>query len=429
MPGWLSRADACASRSTRCPASPRASIAFTATVRSRRPSQASQTTPKPPLPMRRSIKKRLRTKEPTKTPSSSPRFRFLLRHTPCFLEDSLASRPGGGPRPPHSPERQQILLRRGLALGAGLLILILIVLGVRGCLNARKHRALSDYARNVTQIVEETDQTSKSFFEKLSNPSGLSVTDFVDQVNADRSAMDNYVARVDSLDTPGDMGRAQNALELVYELRGAAMTEIADKMSTALGDAGSKKATEAITKQMSVLAASDVVYASVARPEIDGVLADNGIEGDDVPKSEFVPEGTKWLDESAISAALSAVSGSTTGSTPGVHGLGLISTNINGAELTPEGTTSVTAEETPEVEAEVQNQGESTEHGITVSVTVNGSTLTGDISPIEGRESETVTLPLTPAPKGEATIEVEAEPVPGEEVAENNVASYTVVFE
>ena len=345
------------------------------------------------------------------------------------MEDSLASRPGRRPRPPRRPERQQILLRRGLALGAGLLILILIVLGVRGCLNARKHRALSDYARNVTQIVEETDQTSKSFFEKLSNPSGLSVTDFVDQVNADRSAMDNYVARVDSLDTPGDMGRAQNALELVYELRGAAMTEIADKMSTALGDAGSKKATEAITKQMSVLAASDVVYASVARPEIDGVLADNGIEGDDVPKSEFVPEGTKWLDESAISAALSAVSGSTTGSTPGVHGLGLISTNINGAELTPEGTTSVTAEETPEVEVEVQNQGESTENGITVSVTVNGSTLTGDISTIEAGASETVTIPLTPAPKGEATIEVEAEPVPGEEVAENNVASYTVVFE
>src|SRR6478735_9190665 len=193
--------------------------------------------------------------------------KFILSRPPTsfgepVVEDS-AARPGRRRRPARRPERQQIILRRALALGAGLLILILIVLGVRGCLNARKHRALSDYARNVTQIVEETDQTSKSFFEKLSNPSGLSVTDFVDQVNADRSAMDNYVARVDSLDTPGDMGRAQNALELVYELRGAAMTEIADKMSTALGDAGSKKATEAITKQMSVLAASDVVYASV----------------------------------------------------------------------------------------------------------------------------------------------------------------------
>jgi CARDB len=346
------------------------------------------------------------------------------------LEDSLASRPGRRPRPPRRPERQQILLRRGLALGAGLLILILIVLGVRGCLNARKHRALSDYARNVTQIVDETNQTSKSLFGKLSDPGKLSVTEFVAEVNADRSAMDNYVSRVDSLDTPGDMGSAQRALEMVYELRGAAMTQIADRMSTALGDVGSKKATEAIAKQMSVLAASDVVYAEVARPEIDGVLANNGIESDDVPKSVFVPDGTKWLDESAIGAALGSVSGSSGGSaTPGVHGLGLLSTSINGTELAAEESTAVVAEETPEVEIQVQNQGESTENGITVSVTVDGNTLTGDISSIEAGATETVTIPLTPAPKGEVTLEVEAEPVPGEEVSENNEASYTVVFE
>ena len=345
------------------------------------------------------------------------------------MEDSLASRLGRRRRPPRRPERQQILLRRGLALGGGLLILILIVLGVRGCLNARKHRALSDYARNVTQIVDETDQTSKSFFGKLSDPGNLSVTEFVAEVNADRSAMDNYESRVDGLDAPGDMGHALEALELTYDLRGSAMTEIAGQMSTALGDVGSGKATAAIAAQMSKLMASDVLYASVARPEIDGVLADNGIEGDDVPKSVFLPDGTKWLDESAVAAALGSVSGSTGAATPGVHGLGLLGTSINGTELSPESTTSVVAEETPEVEVEVQNQGESTENGVTVSVTVNGETLQQDISSIEAGAAETVTIPLTPAPKGEATLEVEAEPVPGEQVSENNEASYTVVFE
>jgi len=345
------------------------------------------------------------------------------------LEGSIASGQGRRARPPRRPERQQILLRRGLALGAGLLVLILIVLGVRGCLNARKHRALSDYARNVTQIVDETQQTSKSFFDKLSDPGELSVTEFIAEVNADRSAMDNYVARVDGLDTPGDMSSAQDSLELVYELRGAAMTEIAGRMSTALGEAGAKKATEAITRQMSVLAASDVVYAAVARPEINAVLADNGVSDDDVPKSEFVPEGTRWLDEGEISGALGSVSGAAAGTTSGVHGLGLLGTSLNGTELTPEGSTSVTAEETPEVEVQVQNQGESTENGITVSVTVNGGTLQGEINSIEAGATETVTIPLTPAPKGEATLEVVAEPVPGEEVAENNEASYTVVFE
>jgi CARDB len=359
----------------------------------------------------------------------SSRFRFLLRHTPCFLEDSVASRPGRRARPPRRPERQQILLRRGLALGAGLLVLILIVLGVRGCLNARKHRALSDYARNVSQIVDETDQTSKSFFEKLADPGELSVTEFVAEVNADRGAMDNYVARVDGLDTPGDMANAQRNLELVYELRGSAMGEIADQMSTALGDVGSEKAIASIARQMGVLAAGDVIYAQVARPEINGVLADNGINGDDVPRSVFVPDGTAWLDESTVETALGSVSGAAGSSTPGVHGLGLLGTSVNGTELTPEGTTSVAAEETPEVEVTVQNQGESTENGVTVSVTVNGETLQQDISSIEAGAEETVTIPLTSTPKGEVTLEVVAEPVPGEEVSENNEASYTVTFE
>lgn len=322
------------------------------------------------------------------------------------------------------------MLRRGLALGAGLLVLILLVLGVKGCLNARKERALSDYSRNVTQIVEETGQTSETFFEKLSDPGGLSVTDFGDAVSADRSAMDNYASRVDGLDAPGDMSHAQDVLELVYQLRSNAMAEIDAKMSTALGEAGAEKAVAGIAMQMRKLMASDVLYETVVRPEIDGVLADNGIADSDVPKSTFVPDGTQWLDEDSISSALGSVSGASSTSTPGVHGLGLLGTSVNGTELSSEATTAVLGSETPEVEVEVQNQGESTENGITVGVTVDGgNTIEGDISSIEAGETQSVTIPLTPAPKGQVTLEVSVDTVPGEQVADNNEASYTVEFE
>jgi hypothetical protein len=345
------------------------------------------------------------------------------------LEDSSANRPGRRARPRRRPERQQILLRRGLALGGGLLLLILVVLGVKGCLDARKDRALSDYARNVSQIVEETDQTSKGFFAKLDEPGGLSVTEFVNQVSADRSAMDGYASRIDGLSAPGDMSHAQNALELVYELRSSAMDEIAEKMSTALGDVGSEKAMASISMQMRRLLAADVLYESVSRPEINGVLASNGIEGDDVPKSVFLPEGTKWLEETAVSSALESVSGSSGATTGGVHGLGLIGTSINGTELAAESTTSVSGEGTPEVEVQVQNQGDSTENGVTVSVTVDGNPLSGTISSIAAGETETALIPLTPAPTGEVTLEVDVATVPGEQVSENNKASYTVAFE
>lgn len=321
------------------------------------------------------------------------------------------------------------MLRRGLALGGGLIVLILIVLGVKGCLDARANRELSDYARDVAQIVDETEQTSKTFFGKLEDPGVLSVTDFVAEVNADRSAMDAYASRVDSLGAPGDMDRAQSTLELVYELRSSAMTEIANQMSTALGDAGSSKATAAIANQMLKLLASDVLYENVVRPEIDGVLATNGIEGSDVPKSTFLPDGTKWIEESSVSSALGSISGATGAATPGVHGLGLLGVSVNGTEL-GEGTTAVSAEETPEVEVQVQNQGESAENGVSVSVSVDGGdTLEGSISSIEAGETSTATIPLTPTPTGQVTLEVEVETVPGEQVSENNEASYTVVFE
>jgi hypothetical protein len=346
------------------------------------------------------------------------------------LEDSSANRPGHRARPRRRPERQQILLRRGLALGGGLLLLILVVLGVKGCLDARKDRALSDYARNVSQIVEETGQTSKDFFAKLSEPGSLSVTEFVNQVSADRSAMDGYAARVDGLSAPGDMSHAQSSLELVYELRAGAMDNIAEKMSTALGDVGSEQATRNITTQMQKLLAADVVYESVVRPEINDVLESNGIDGDNVPKSVFLPEGTKWLEEAAVSSALGSVNGSTAASTGGVHGLGLIGTSVNGTELTAESTTSVAGEGTPEVEVQVQNQGDSTENGISVSITVSGGgTLSGTISSIAAGETETALIPLTPAPEGEVTLEVDVATVPGEQVSENNKASYTVAFE
>ena len=77
------------------------------------------------------------------------------------------------------------------------------------------------------------------------------------------------------------------------------------------------------------------------------MLADNGIEGDEVPESNFLPDGTEWLDETEVSAALGSISGSTSAETPGIHGLGLISTNVNGTELVPESTTAVEAPKPP----------------------------------------------------------------------------------
>jgi CARDB len=344
------------------------------------------------------------------------------------VEDFTSRRPPRRERPRRRPERQQILLRRGLALGDGLLLLILIVLGIKGCLDARAHSELSDYARKVTEIVEGTEQTSKRLFAKLEDPGGASVTDFVNEVNGDRSAMDSYRARVEDLGAPGDMSRPQKNLELVYELRASAFDQIAEKMPTALGDAGADKAMAAIAKQMQTLQASDIVYEQVVRPEVDGVLAGNGISGDDLPKSTVLPD-EKWLEESTVSEALGSISGNSGSATPGVHGTELAGVIVNGTELAEGAPATVSGEEGVELEVQVTNQGESTENGVTVAVSVEGNTIKGEIDELPVGETGTATIPLTPTPSGEVALEVEVEPVPGETVTENNEGTFSLVVE
>jgi hypothetical protein len=322
------------------------------------------------------------------------------------------------------------MARRGIALGAALIVLILLVLGIRGCLDARHDRALTDYARDVSQIVDETAQTSERFFGRLEDPGTASVTDFVTETNADRSAMDAYLTRVDSLDAPGDMGGAQESLELVYELRAAAFGKIADKMSTALGDAGRERAVASIANQMQLLLASDVLYSQVTAPEINGVLADQGIEGSNVPDSLFIPDGdTKWLETSTIDDSLGQVSGASAAATPGLHGTGLLATSIAGVTLTEGTPATVTTSGPPAVDVQVQNQGDSEESGVTVGVSVDGdAATTEEISSIAPGETQTATVQLPSTPTGQVTLDVEVDAVPGEQVTDNNKASYTVTF-
>lgn len=320
------------------------------------------------------------------------------------------------------------MLRRGLALGGALVLLILIVLGVKGCLDARAHSALSDYARKVNEILEGTEQTSKRFFGKLESPGNASVTDFVNEVEADRSAIDSYRSRVEDLGAPGDMKQAQGNLELVYELRASAMDQIAEKMPTALGEHGAEKAMAGIAKQMQNLLASDVVYETVVRPEVDGVLADNGISGDDLAESTMLPD-EKWLEESTVSDALGAISNNSGSASPGVHGTELAGVIVNGTELAEGAPATISGEEGVELEVQVTNQGESTENGVTVAVTVEGNTIKGEIDELPVGETGTATIPLTPTPSGEVTLEVEVESVPGETVTENNVGAFSLVVE
>ena len=321
------------------------------------------------------------------------------------------------------------MLRRAIAAGGGLLILILLVLGVKGCLNARKERALKDYGNNVAAIVGESKQISNALFKQLEDPGSLSVTEYTNDIASERSGLDSLLQRTRQLDTPGDMSDAQKAFVLTMQLRRNALTNISNSISTALGNEGSSQAIDKIAFQMKALLASDVTYRQIARPEIESTLDANGIDDVAVPPSKFLPDDS-WLDSTKVEDALAQVSGTSTSSTSGVHGLGLIQTSANGQVLEEGVPTTVSAGGKPELEVQVQNQGDSDESNVTVSVSVDGGdAIEQQISSIAAGSTETVKIPITPAPKGQATLDVEVQPVPGEQVSDNNKASYEVTFQ
>lgn len=319
------------------------------------------------------------------------------------------------------------MLRRGIAAGAGLLVLILLILGVRGCLNARKERALRDYGENVAAIVDESRQISNALFRQLDDPGSLSVTEYTNDIASDRSGLDSLLQRTRQLDVPGDMQAAQRAFELTMQLRRNALTNMSNSIATALGDEGREGAVDKIAFQMKAMLASDVLYRQIAKPEMEQALADNGIDDVAIPPSRFLPDDS-WLDSATVEDALAGVSGAAE-ATPGIHGLGLIGASANGSVLEEGVPVTVEADGQPEVEVEVQNQGDSDESGVTVSVVVDGGQpIEQQISSIAPGETTTVNIPITPAPRGPATLEVEVQPVPGEQVSDNNVATYEVTF-
>ena len=53
------------------------------------------------------------------------------------------------------------------------LIIVVLVLGIRGCLNARAERGFENYVRDLASITTEAQQLSGEFFERLEDPGDL----------------------------------------------------------------------------------------------------------------------------------------------------------------------------------------------------------------------------------------------------------------
>jgi hypothetical protein len=320
-----------------------------------------------------------------------------------------------------------------VAAGAGVLVLILLVLGVDGCLDARKDRAFEDYAADVRALVDESNAQSRGLFEALSRPRNAEALDVQNEINAISTDAAQLVERARDTDHPDELNDAEHWLVTTFELRRDGLQRIAERIPAALGERGRRRAIEAIAGQMQAFLASDVIYTQRAIPELQSQFKERDLNERFRP-SRFLPD-LGWLDPDTVETRLGRIGSAEQAATPGAHGSGLqgVTTKPSGTALTESGVNRIAAGEDLAFEVEVQNQGESEETDVPVTVTIaNGKRIQVEqtISRIAAGDTQTVTIPLTETPTTGAVsdVTVAVAPVPGEKVRDNNRATYQVVF-
>jgi hypothetical protein len=346
-----------------------------------------------------------------------------------------SGRPSRASQGRDSTDAQTLMVRRTIAAVGAVLLILLLVFGIRGCLDSRKDRQFRDYASDVRAVVRGSNDISERLFDLLSSPRRADALDVQTQVNAERADAEQLVQRARDTDHPGDLDEANGWLVEALQFRADAIEKIAAALPEALGgERGATDAVNSIAGQMQALLTSDVIYLQRTIPELASAYEERGIE-ERFPTDRFLPD-LGWLEPETVDTRLSRIGGGEdSAAAPGLHGTGIqgVAAQPAGVELTESGVNRVPAGERLTFDVQVQNQGESDETDVAVSIAItNGDRINVDqtIPRIAAGETETVSIPIPDAPSTEAvsTVTVAVAPVPGEGTRDNNRVQYQVGF-
>jgi hypothetical protein len=328
------------------------------------------------------------------------------------------------------------MVRRTIAIGGALLLLILLVFGFRGCLDARKERAMEDYVRGANELLKLSQAESRQLFDILSAPSDTDQTvNRQNQANALRVDSATLSDRARDLDVPDELSEANDYFVEALDLRRDGLAEVADQLPGALAEEERRNSTGRIADMMRVFLASDVLLTARFEPSADSALTNEGLDATINKGSLPFVQDIDWVSPDFVADQVAGIRGTDGGAaTPGLHGNGLGTVSLGGVALTPGGSATVPLTGDIAFDVQVVNQGDSTETDVQVQVAVgqggDAIDLEDTIPEIAAGEAKNVTIPLTEQPPTgqNVPITVRVKPVPGEEVTDNNEAEFTIIF-
>jgi hypothetical protein len=363
--------------------------------------------------------------EPTRAKPRTPP-RSAPRSTPRRRGSS------GGRRPPGS--QQSIQVRRGIALGALLVVILLIALGVHSCQVSATNSALQSYTNNVSSLIRQSNSNSQQLFSTLSTATGsssaISVQNAIDQTLHNATGVLNSAK---NMSVPSQVNNANQKLLLALQMRVDGISNIASEIQPALSTSATSSSIDALAAQMAHFYASDVLYKSYASPEIYSAMNSAGIRFSGLDPGQFLPD-VSWLLPSYIASVLHVTIPGVAPAkiAPGLHGHQLNSVSVAGTTLQTGSTNTIPAKPAPSFTLNFANTGTNNETDVICKVTVTGTSVSGQTvvpETVAGKNATCqVKLTSTP-PAGTHTVVATVEKVPGERNLSNNSLSFPVTFQ
>jgi hypothetical protein len=247
---------------------------------------------------------------------------------------------------------------------------------------------------------------------------------------------ETQMQRAEELNVPGPLHDANEGAVEALELRVVGLNGLRAAFQDSADATDAAEVGQQLAAQMKRLEASDVVWADLFRAPAIAQLDDEGIEGVQVPASEFVATDD-LVAASALAAVWQRIQGASTGGTPtGLHGnqIAYVKALPAGTLLSSETETTIKVSTQLAFEVGVEDSGDSQEVRVKVTLTIPKQpepiVQTKTIPIIDPGETKAVTFQIGAlVPFGEQiALKVDVDPVPGETNTGNNSDEYPVIF-
>jgi hypothetical protein len=327
-----------------------------------------------------------------------------------------------------------------VALGALVVVLILIVIGVHSCQVSQANSDLRNYGVSVSSLITSSNQTGSQFFNNLSKSQGSGTSsNLVSSADESKLTAQSQLAKARGLSAPGQLQNAQQNLVTAMQLRADGIAAIAGTLPEALQPSTATSAVNSIAADMARFYSSDVLYKDYTLPMMISALHNAGIavggsNGVPISEGQFLPD-IRWLTPPFVASQLKSPAHPTTPGgkvAPGTHGHELNSVSVGGTTLQTGTNNTIPAQPAPTFTLSFINSGQNTETNVGCKVTLNGSSISGQATVPQTKAGQTytckVTLSSSPPPAA-YVVKATVEPVPGEKNISNNTLTFPVTFQ